>query len=66
MPKTRPPYPAEFRQQIVKLARAGRTPAETRGGARALGFSATTACSIALSKLRSATICFDFLFSSSS
>lgn len=28
MPKTRPPYPAEFRQQIVELARAGRTPAE--------------------------------------
>ena len=28
MPKTRPPYPAEFRQQIVELARVGRTPAE--------------------------------------
>jgi transposase len=28
MPKTRPPYPAEFRQQIIELARAGRTPAE--------------------------------------
>ena len=28
MPKSRPPYPAEFRQQIVELARAGRTPAE--------------------------------------
>jgi transposase len=28
MPKTRPPYPAEFKQQIVELARAGRTPAE--------------------------------------
>lgn len=28
MPKSRPPYPAEFRQQIIELARAGRTPAE--------------------------------------
>jgi transposase len=28
MPKSRPPYPAEFRQQIVELARAGRTPTE--------------------------------------
>src|SRR6476620_8186711 len=28
MPKTHPPYPAEFRQQIIKLVRAGRTPAE--------------------------------------
>ena len=28
MPKSHPPYPAEFRQQIVELVRAGRTPAE--------------------------------------
>jgi transposase len=28
MPKSRPPYPAEFRQQIIELARAGRTPTE--------------------------------------
>ncbi len=28
MPKSRPPYPAEFRQQIIELAQAGRTPAE--------------------------------------
>jgi transposase len=28
MPKSRPPYPAAFRQQIIELARAGRTPAE--------------------------------------
>lgn len=28
MPRTRPPYPKEFRQQIVELARTGRTPAE--------------------------------------
>ena len=28
MPKPKPPYPAEYRQQIVELARAGRTPAE--------------------------------------
>ena len=28
MPKTKPPYPAEFRQQIIELARAGRTPAQ--------------------------------------
>lgn len=28
MPKTRPPYPAEFRQQMIELAGTGRTPAE--------------------------------------
>jgi transposase len=28
MSKTKPPYPAEFRQQIIELARAGRTPAQ--------------------------------------
>jgi transposase len=28
MPKTHPPCPAEFRQQIIELVRAGRTPAE--------------------------------------
>lgn len=28
MPKTRAPYPAEFRQQIIELAQAGRHPAE--------------------------------------
>jgi transposase len=28
MPKTKPPYPAAFKQQIVELAMAGGTPAE--------------------------------------
>ena len=28
MPRTRPPYPMEFRLRIVELARAGRTPEE--------------------------------------
>ncbi len=28
MPKNRPPYPPEFRQQLVDLVRAGRTPEE--------------------------------------
>jgi transposase len=28
MPKSKPPYPVEFRSQIVELARVGRTPAE--------------------------------------
>jgi transposase len=28
MPKTKPPYPAALKQQIVDLAMAGRTPAE--------------------------------------
>ncbi len=28
MPRTRPPYPPEFRAQVVALARAGRTPEE--------------------------------------
>jgi len=28
MVKTRPPYPAAFRDRIVELARAGRSPAE--------------------------------------
>ena len=26
MPKSRPPYPPEFRQQIIELVRSGRTP----------------------------------------
>lgn len=28
MPRTRPPYPTEFRQRLVELAQAGRTPRE--------------------------------------
>jgi len=28
MPKTKPPYPTPFRQQMVDLVRAGRTPAQ--------------------------------------
>lgn len=28
MPKSRPPYPPEFRRQIVELVRAGRSPDE--------------------------------------
>lgn len=28
MPKSKPPYPAAFKQQIVELAMAGRTPSE--------------------------------------
>lgn len=28
MPKSHAPYPAEFRQQLIELVRAGRTPAE--------------------------------------
>jgi transposase len=28
MPKSRPPYPLEFRQRMVELVRAGRTPEE--------------------------------------
>ena len=28
MPKSKPPYPAAFKQQIVELAMAGRTPGE--------------------------------------
>ena len=39
MAKTRPPYAAEFREQIVELARTGRTPAEL---AREFGCSAQT------------------------
>lgn len=30
MPKSRPPYPIEFRQQFIELARAGRTPELSR------------------------------------
>ena len=28
MPKSRPPYPPEFRQHMVEVVRAGRTPEE--------------------------------------
>jgi len=37
MPVTKPPYPSEFRQQMVELVRAGRRPAEL---AREFGCSA--------------------------
>jgi len=37
MPKSKPPYPAAFKQQIVELAMAGRTPAEL---SREFGISA--------------------------
>lgn len=39
MPRTRPPYPAEFRQQMIELVQVGRTPAEL---AREFGCSAQT------------------------
>ena len=39
MPKSRPPYPPEFRQQIVELYRAGKSPAEL---AREFGCTAQT------------------------
>ncbi len=32
MPRTRPPYPPEYRQQIVELVRAGRRPEELARG----------------------------------
>jgi transposase len=31
MPKSRPPYPPEFRQRMIELVRAGRTPEELAG-----------------------------------
>ena len=37
MPKSKPPYPAAFKQQIVELAMAGRTPSEL---SREFGISA--------------------------
>ena len=37
MPKSKPPYPAAFKQQIVELAMAGRTPEEL---SRKFGISA--------------------------
>lgn len=37
MPRTRPPYPPEFRQQMVELVQAGRTPEELAEEARAFG-----------------------------
>ena len=39
MPKSRPPYPQEFREQIVELAKIGRTPSEL---SREFGCSAQT------------------------
>jgi transposase len=41
MRKTRPPYPPEFRQRIIELARSGRTPQEL---AREFEPSAQTIC----------------------
>ena len=39
MPTSKPPYPAEFRQQIIELVAAGRLPAEL---AREFGCTAQT------------------------
>ena len=39
MPKTRPPYPEQFRREAIELLRQGRTPAEL---AASLGVSAQT------------------------
>jgi transposase len=39
MPRSRPPYPKEFREQIVELARTGRTSSEL---SREFGCSAQT------------------------
>jgi transposase len=39
MPKSRPPYAAEFRQQMVELARSGKTPAQL---SREFGVTAQT------------------------
>jgi transposase len=39
MPATKSPYPAEFRQQIIELVQAGRSPAEL---AREFGCTAQT------------------------
>jgi transposase len=42
MPTTRPPYPAEFKQQMVELVRAGRTPAELAREFKSSGQSIST------------------------
>lgn len=39
MPRSKPPYPAEFREQIIELARVGRTPAQL---SREFGVTAQT------------------------
>jgi transposase len=39
MPKTRPPYPAAFREQMIELVKAGKSPAEL---SREFGCSAQT------------------------
>jgi len=39
MPKTRPPYPVAFRQQMIELVKAGKSPAEL---SREFGCSAQT------------------------
>jgi hypothetical protein len=37
MPKTHSPYPPEFREQMVELVRAGRTPGELERGSDRIG-----------------------------
>ena len=37
MPKSRPPYPTAFRQQMVELVRSGRYPRRAGSGVRAVG-----------------------------
>ena len=42
MPKTRKPYPPEFREQMVALVRAGRTPEELSRQVALRGLSTVT------------------------
>lgn len=56
MSKVRPPYPAQFRQQMVELVRAGRSPAElsrvarhrVEAGANAFGLVICATCRLEL------------------
>ena len=47
MPKSKPPYPAEFRQQLVELVQAGRTPAELSREFRVSAQTITNWCGVA-------------------
>lgn len=52
MGRTRPPYPAEFRQQIIELARAGRTPAQD-GALTLLSYRSDTSSKNVIVSIRS-------------
>ena len=59
MPRSRPPYPPEFRQELIQLVRSGRTPEslskEYEPSAQSLGYWVTKSI---MEESRSCAVCW--------